>query len=112
MASGTARPRSSSPATAKSWSPASSTPPAELVFDALTKPEHVRMWFGVKELEVCEIDFRAGGKYHFATRDSTWAAADGVHADEGGQVPLDRRGLPRRGQGGMRLLFTPSGKGG
>ena len=26
-----------------------------------------------------------------ATRDSTkWAAADGVHADEGGQVALDR----------------------
>jgi len=24
--------------------------PAELVFDALTKPEHVRAWFGAKEL--------------------------------------------------------------
>ncbi len=102
--------------------------PAELVFDALTKPEHVRVWFGAKELEVCEIDLRVGGKYHFvgfvmdgdtatcsfrgtyleierpvqlvgtwvfdgkpATRDSmTWTAADGVHADEGGQVAWDR----------------------
>jgi uncharacterized protein YndB with AHSA1/START domain len=130
--------------------------PAELVFDVLTKPEHVRRWFGAKELEVCEIDFREGGGYHFvgfvmegdtatcsfrgtyreierpvrlagtwmfdgrpdaraeetvelheengvttmrnslafadqATRDSfTWAAADGVHADEGGQVGWDR----------------------
>jgi len=130
--------------------------PAELVFDVLTKPEHVRVWFGAKELEVCEIDLRVGGKYHFvgyvmdgdtvtcsfrgtyleidrparlvgtwvfdgrpdaeatetlelrerdgvttmtdclafkdkATRDSyTWTAADGVHADEGGQVGWDR----------------------
>jgi uncharacterized protein YndB with AHSA1/START domain len=131
---------------------------AELVFDALTKPEHVRVWFGAnkEELEVCEIDFRVGGKYHFvgfvmdgdtqtcsfrgtyleierpvrlvgtwvfdgrpdaeametvelrekdgvttmtdrlafkdqATRDSfTWAAADGLHADQGGQVSWDR----------------------
>ncbi|MGH3170250.1 MAG: SRPBCC domain-containing protein [Trebonia sp.] len=39
--------------------------PAKLVFDVLTKPEHVRVWFGAKELEVCEIDFRVGGKYHF-----------------------------------------------
>ena len=131
--------------------------PAELVFDVLTKPEHVRVWFGAKEeLEVCQIDLRAGGTYHFvgfvmegdtttcsfrgtylkierpvrlvgtwvfdgrpdaeavetvelheedgvttmtdrltfkdqATRDSmTWAAADGVHSDEGGQVGWDR----------------------
>ena len=130
--------------------------PSELVFDALTKPEHVRLWFGAKELEVCEIDLRVGGKYHFvgfvmegdtvtcsfrgtyreierpvrlvgtwvfdgrpdaeaaetvelheengvttmtnrlvfkdkAARDSMiWAAADGVHAHEGGQVSWDR----------------------
>ena len=130
--------------------------PAELVFDALTKPEHVRLWFGVKELEVCEIDLRVGGTYHFvglvmdgdtetcsfrgtyleidrparlagtwvfdgkpeaeametvelheengvttmtnrltfkdkAARDSMiWAAADGIHAHEGGQVAWDR----------------------
>ena len=39
--------------------------PAELVFDVLTKPEHVLRWLdGAKELEVCEIDFRVGGKYH------------------------------------------------
>ena len=39
--------------------------PAELVFDVLTKPEHVRVWFGAKEeLEICEIALRVGGKYH------------------------------------------------
>jgi len=39
--------------------------PAELVFDVLTKPEHVRMWFAAKPLEVCEIDLRVGGEYRF-----------------------------------------------
>jgi hypothetical protein len=62
-----------------------------------------------RELDVCEIDLRVGGSYHFreedgfttmtdrlafrdrATRDSTvWAAADGVHAAEGGQAAWDR----------------------
>jgi uncharacterized protein YndB with AHSA1/START domain len=39
--------------------------PAELLFDVLTKPEHVRVWFtgGNNELEVCEIDLRVGGEY-------------------------------------------------
>jgi uncharacterized protein YndB with AHSA1/START domain len=132
--------------------------PAEFVFDVLIKPEHVRVWFGAnkEELEVCDIDLRVGGTYHFvgfvmdgdtatcsfrgtyleierpvrlvgtwvfdgrpdaeametvelheedgvttmtdrlafkdqAARDSvTWAAADGVHVDEGGQVSWDR----------------------
>ena len=39
--------------------------PAELVFDVLTKPEHVSVWFtdGDEDLEVCEIDLRVGGEY-------------------------------------------------
>jgi uncharacterized protein YndB with AHSA1/START domain len=39
--------------------------PIELLFDVLTNPEHVRLWFtgGVNALEVCEIDLRVGGKY-------------------------------------------------
>jgi uncharacterized protein YndB with AHSA1/START domain len=41
--------------------------PAELVFDVLTKPEHVSGWFAAKPLDcqVCEIDLRVGGEYHF-----------------------------------------------
>jgi uncharacterized protein YndB with AHSA1/START domain len=40
--------------------------PLELVFDVLTKPEHVRNWFAPFEDEVteCSIDLRAGGSYH------------------------------------------------
>jgi uncharacterized protein YndB with AHSA1/START domain len=39
-----------------------------LVFDALTNPEHVRVWFSADPapLHVCELDLRVGGKYHFA----------------------------------------------
>jgi uncharacterized protein YndB with AHSA1/START domain len=41
--------------------------PVELVFDALTKPEHVRVWFtgGENELEVCDIDLQVGGQYRY-----------------------------------------------
>ena len=40
---------------------------AELVFDVLTKPEHVSVWFtdGDEDLEVCEIDLRVGGEYRY-----------------------------------------------
>jgi uncharacterized protein YndB with AHSA1/START domain len=40
---------------------------AELLFDVLTKPEHVRVWFtdGDQDLEVCEIDLRVGGEYRY-----------------------------------------------
>lgn len=39
--------------------------PVALVFDVLTKPEHVTRWFFDRELKVCSIDLRVGGKYHF-----------------------------------------------
>jgi uncharacterized protein YndB with AHSA1/START domain len=41
--------------------------PIELVFDVLTKPEHVRRWFAPFEdkMTVCSIDLRVGGNYHF-----------------------------------------------
>ena len=41
--------------------------PIQLVFDVLTKPEHVRKTiapFG-EEVTVCSIDLRVGGYYHF-----------------------------------------------
>ena len=41
--------------------------PLELVFDVLTKPEHVRNWFApfTCEMTECSIDLRVGGSYHF-----------------------------------------------
>ena len=39
----------------------------DLVFEAHSKCEHLAMWWGPRRysLEVCEMDFRPGGKYRF-----------------------------------------------
>jgi uncharacterized protein YndB with AHSA1/START domain len=46
--------------------------PRDLVFAALTKPEHVRRWWGVLDEEhsvtACEIDLRPGGAWRFVGR--------------------------------------------
>ena len=41
--------------------------PIELVFDVLTKPEHVRKTIAPygEEVKICSIDLRVGGNYHF-----------------------------------------------
>jgi uncharacterized protein YndB with AHSA1/START domain len=41
--------------------------PIELVFEVLTKPEHIGQWFAPFEetMTVCEIDLRVGGNYHY-----------------------------------------------
>lgn len=41
--------------------------PVELVFDVLTKPEHVREWFFDREVRECSIDLRVGGNYRYTT---------------------------------------------
>ena len=45
--------------------------PRALVFDAHTKPEHVRRWFGPRghTLSVCKIDLRPGGAWRYVLRD-------------------------------------------
>ncbi len=44
--------------------------PARLMFEAYSKPELVRRWWGPREqaMIVCEIDFRVGGGWRFVTR--------------------------------------------
>jgi uncharacterized protein YndB with AHSA1/START domain len=41
-----------------------------LVFDALTKPELLKLWYGPTgwSLDLCEIDLRVGGKWRFVSR--------------------------------------------
>ncbi len=41
--------------------------PARLVWEAFTQPEHVQRWWTAKRggMEVCEIDFREGGKWRY-----------------------------------------------
>jgi uncharacterized protein YndB with AHSA1/START domain len=49
--------------------------PIGLVFDVLTRPEHVRQWCatGGDKVTICEIDLRVGGEFHtvFVTPDGT-----------------------------------------
>ena len=42
--------------------------PAALVYEVMTKPEHIRQWWGAGHGEVttCEVDLRVGGRWHFA----------------------------------------------
>lgn len=44
--------------------------PRRLVFDAFSKPELLKRWFGPRgwSLEVCEVDFRVGGGFRFVLR--------------------------------------------
>ena len=46
--------------------------PRRLVFEAMTKPEHVRRWWGCLgegySVPVCEIDLRPGGAWRFVNR--------------------------------------------
>jgi uncharacterized protein YndB with AHSA1/START domain len=46
--------------------------PRRLVFEAMTKPEHVKQWWGRLgegySVPVCEIDLRPGGTWRFVNR--------------------------------------------
>jgi uncharacterized protein YndB with AHSA1/START domain len=59
--------------------------PRHLVFDAMTRPEHVKRWFGCAEfaLPVCEIDLRVGGAYRFVMRspEGVESTLQGVYRD-------------------------------
>jgi uncharacterized protein YndB with AHSA1/START domain len=43
--------------------------PRHLVFEAMTKPEHIKKWWGILDdgysVPVCEMDLRPGGKWRF-----------------------------------------------
>jgi uncharacterized protein YndB with AHSA1/START domain len=39
--------------------------PIGLVFDVITRPEHVARWFFERELVECSIDLRVGGAYRY-----------------------------------------------
>jgi uncharacterized protein YndB with AHSA1/START domain len=59
--------------------------PIELVFDVLTKPEHVRKWFAPfgEVITVCSIDLRVGGDYHivFVTEDGKECSFRGTYLE-------------------------------
>ncbi len=47
------------------------TAPPALVFDAFTRPEHLKRWLGPRRLTMvsCESDLRVGGRYRLVYRD-------------------------------------------
>jgi uncharacterized protein YndB with AHSA1/START domain len=53
--------------------------PRRLVFEAMTKPEHVRRWWGCLgdgySVPICEIDLRPGGAWRFVNRHPQGEAA-------------------------------------
>jgi uncharacterized protein YndB with AHSA1/START domain len=69
--------------------------PRELVFEALTKPEHLVRWFARRQdtLAVCEVDLRVGGSARFV-----WRFPDG---SEMGITDVYREVIPPE-----KLVFT------
>jgi uncharacterized protein YndB with AHSA1/START domain len=59
--------------------------PIQLVFDVLTKPEHVRKTFAPfgEQVTVCSIDLRVGGNYHMVmvTDDGTECSFRGTYLE-------------------------------
>jgi uncharacterized protein YndB with AHSA1/START domain len=53
--------------------------PRRLVFEALTRPEHIRRWWGCLgagySVPVCEVDLRVGGRWRFVNRHPNGEAA-------------------------------------
>ena len=53
--------------------------PRALVFEAMSKPEHVKQWWGRLgegySVPVCEIDLRVGGRWRFVNRHPKGEAA-------------------------------------
>jgi uncharacterized protein YndB with AHSA1/START domain len=69
--------------------------PAQHVFDAWTKPEHLVRWYGChnSSLIVCDVDLRIGGAFHFVAR-----------LNDGSKHPIS--GRYREIEPPSRLVFT------
>jgi uncharacterized protein YndB with AHSA1/START domain len=66
--------------------------PRALVFEAMTKPEHVRRWWGILDehhsVPVCEIDLRRGGTWRFLGKGPS--GEFGFHGEYREIVPPER----------------------
>lgn len=65
--------------------------PRRLVFEALTKPEHVRRWYGcdAMQMTICEIDLRPGGRWRYVLRMPD-GSEHGFHGEYREVVPPER----------------------
>jgi uncharacterized protein YndB with AHSA1/START domain len=57
--------------------------PKALLFEAHSKPEHLRKWWGQRDspLSVCDIDFRVGGTWRFVQRSTNSGEVYGFHGE-------------------------------
>jgi len=65
--------------------------PRRLVFEAITKPEHVKRWYGcdAMTMTVCEIDLRPGGHWRYVLRMPD-GSEHGFHGEYREVVPPER----------------------
>jgi uncharacterized protein YndB with AHSA1/START domain len=94
--------------------------PRQLVFDAMTKPEHVRRWWGCisegHSVTVCEIDLRVGGAWRFVHRgpEGEYPAFYGIYKeiDAPGRLVYTEIFEPYPGDGSVVIqhLFDENGK--
>ena len=75
--------------------------PRRLVFDAFTKPELLKRWFGPRgwSLVVCEVDLRVGGGFRFVLR-----GPDGKDDGHARRLSRDRAARALRPHGVVRRL--------
>jgi uncharacterized protein YndB with AHSA1/START domain len=66
--------------------------PRHLVFEAITKPEHIPHWWGPREWPVTsvEVDLRVGGIWHYTARNRTSGNEMGMHGVYRELVPPER----------------------
>lgn len=66
--------------------------PRHLVYEAITKPEHVRMWWGAQRGEnvQCEADLVVGGKWRYVMRGGPDNEEVGFHGVYRELVPNER----------------------
>jgi uncharacterized protein YndB with AHSA1/START domain len=81
--------------------------PATLVFEAWTRPEHIRCWWDAagEPLTVCEIDLRPGGAFRFVTRGHPDMPFAGVYLEIAPPQRLVFEALNSTG----RVQFTSAG---
>jgi uncharacterized protein YndB with AHSA1/START domain len=67
--------------------------PRALVFEAMTRPEHIKHWWGNLgagySVPVCEVDFRVGGKWRFVNQTPSGESA-GFYGEYREIAPPDR----------------------
>ena len=88
--------------------------PARIVWDAVTKPEHLKRWWAPKShgvaLVQCDVDLRVGGKYRYVMQQGNGPlmAFSGTYAEimPPSRIVYDEIFEPMAGAGSVRVTIT------